>query len=434
MTQPGPSPASAAAAACAVVPGGRSPLTRRADSDVLRAAVRPGGASAVYAADLARVARQLRDFRAALPGVTPYYAVKCNPDPVLLRFMARLGMNFDCASGHEIALVAAALGGGPVASRAVFANPFKAPADLAEARRQDIRLMTFDSTDELEKLARQFSGAQLLLRIVVEDSHATCPLSSKFGAQLGEVDGILECVRRLRLNLVGVAFHVGSGCTSVESYAQALKDAHWTFGRARALGLPELSVLDIGGGFPGYDGEAPITFRDIADVVRLGIARLFSKSVSVIAEPGRYFATAAYSLAVEVVLAAEEKEAHKYYLADGVFGSFRDAWLLNIHYPCEVLYCGSRDAKTPELSNLYGPTREAVDVVARNVVLPRLRPGDWLRFPNMGAYTMSLNTKRSGVDPYRTIYYFRIEDADSEFGEYVGTETGAFGTEIAVGV
>lgn len=32
----------------------------------------------------------------------PYYAVKCNSDVVVLRTLAALGVNFDCASREEI--------------------------------------------------------------------------------------------------------------------------------------------------------------------------------------------------------------------------------------------------------------------------------------------------------------------------------------------
>ena len=38
------------------------------------------------------------DWIAALPSVQPFYAVKCNEDPALLKTLAALGSGFDCAS------------------------------------------------------------------------------------------------------------------------------------------------------------------------------------------------------------------------------------------------------------------------------------------------------------------------------------------------
>lgn len=48
--------------------------------------------------NLRNVATQLKQWHAELPMVEPFYAVKCNPDPVILRLLASLGCNFDCAT------------------------------------------------------------------------------------------------------------------------------------------------------------------------------------------------------------------------------------------------------------------------------------------------------------------------------------------------
>jgi ornithine decarboxylase len=42
--------------------------------------------------------------------VEPFYAVKCNPDPVIVRLIATLGCGFDCASMSEIDFVLNGLG------------------------------------------------------------------------------------------------------------------------------------------------------------------------------------------------------------------------------------------------------------------------------------------------------------------------------------
>lgn len=41
-------------------------------------------------------------WRAAMPRVVPYYAVKCYPEPAILRLLAGLGAGFDCASKGEV--------------------------------------------------------------------------------------------------------------------------------------------------------------------------------------------------------------------------------------------------------------------------------------------------------------------------------------------
>ena len=42
--------------------------------------------------------------------VEPFYAMKCNPDPVIVRLLATLGCGFDCATMGEINLVLNDLG------------------------------------------------------------------------------------------------------------------------------------------------------------------------------------------------------------------------------------------------------------------------------------------------------------------------------------
>ena len=62
-----------------------------------------------------------------LPRVDPFYAMKCNTDPVLMQTLFAHGAGFDCASRREIEL---ALELGCPVNRIIFANPAKLPSDL----------------------------------------------------------------------------------------------------------------------------------------------------------------------------------------------------------------------------------------------------------------------------------------------------------------
>ncbi|KAI0560410.1 Ornithine decarboxylase [Gracilaria domingensis] len=369
--------------------------------------------SAIYAADLSVVLRQVNLFRTLLPDITPYYAVKCNPDPVLVNFLARIGLSFDCASRQEIDLVKDALraphGGQTLDQRMIFANPYKLVEDIKYVRSLGASLMTFDSVDELVKIHATYPHARLLLRIAVDDSHSLCPLSSKFGANLGkEISSILQAVSNYSLNLVGVAFHVGSACGQVQSYIQALHDARAVFDVAAEEGI-QLSVLDIGGGFPGYDGDTNVTFRQIADAIRPLIRSLFPPHVRVIAEPGRFYASSAYNLAVKVVLTLDG-ERKRCYIADGIFGSFRDAFILNSSFEAKLLSTKSAVARQLCSYDLYGPSLDSADVIAKDVKLPMLEAGDWLHFENMGAYTLSLAAHRHQQLRYHIVYCFSNDE------------------------
>lgn len=66
-----------------------------------------------------------------MPRVTPFYAVKCNPEPGLLRLLMALGTGFDCASKGELDMMLK-LGVHP--SRIIFAHPTKRPCDIRYAK------------------------------------------------------------------------------------------------------------------------------------------------------------------------------------------------------------------------------------------------------------------------------------------------------------
>ncbi|KAK5016459.1 Ornithine decarboxylase, partial [Cryomyces antarcticus] len=61
-----------------------------------------GDEDAFFVADMGEVYRQHMRWKKNLQRVKPHYAVKCNPDPQVLRLLAGLGTGFDCASKAEI--------------------------------------------------------------------------------------------------------------------------------------------------------------------------------------------------------------------------------------------------------------------------------------------------------------------------------------------
>jgi len=181
---------------------------------------------AFYIVDLSMVIKQYKQWVSLLPRVKPYYAIKCNSNPAIVRTLGSLGVNFDCASKAEIQQI---LGSGYSASRIIYANPTKMKGHINYAKSVGVDLMTFDNSHELHKIAESFPAAKLVLRIITDDSHSICKFSTKFGAPLSVTKNLLTEAKQLGLNVVGVSFHVGSGCMSTESFAAAIKSAHHVF-------------------------------------------------------------------------------------------------------------------------------------------------------------------------------------------------------------
>lgn len=94
-----------------------------------------------------------------------------------------------------------------------------------------------------------------MVRIRCEAAKAQCPLGMKFGVELNEATALLALARALELDVVGVSFHVGSGCSDPPVFSRAIAAARSLFDTAKTMGF-DLSLLDIGGGFPGNTGTS----------------------------------------------------------------------------------------------------------------------------------------------------------------------------------
>ncbi|OMH81178.1 Antizyme inhibitor 2 [Zancudomyces culisetae] len=382
-----------------------------------------------FAMDVAEVYKQYDQWIKLLPKIKPFYAVKCNPDPVVLRILAELGTGFDCASRNEMDMV---LSIGVSPDRIIYAHPCKPSSHLSYATRQGVRLMTFDNADELRKIRRLAPDAQAVLRVSTDDSSALCQLSLKFGARMESTQTLLETAKELGVNVVGVSFHVGSGCTDPNAYSDAVRRARVVFDQARELGM-DLWLLDVGGGFSGSKQRDGMPFPQVAAGLSVAVDEYFSEfpSVQVIAEPGRYFAASAFTLAVnvtskrQIVKEVEESQNqvvnsqknYMYYINDGVYGSFNCIMFDHQKVYPEVLVCNTAFVYTAQglratetlpkyLSSIWGPTCDSIDCVVENVELPELFVGDWLVFNNLGAYSVCAASKFNGFETSR-VYYFR---------------------------
>ena len=170
---------------------------------------------AFYIIDLGELTNSFSNWMRCLPDVHPYYAIKCNPNPVILEALAALGANFDCASENEIKTIIEIT---KDPTRIVFANPCKMSSQIRYARANDVDMMTFDCEEELYKIKLYHPYAKLILRLAVDDSNSICKFNKKFGCKLEQVEELLTIAKTLKLAVVGFSFHVGSGCKSVNNF------------------------------------------------------------------------------------------------------------------------------------------------------------------------------------------------------------------------
>ncbi|KAG2447384.1 hypothetical protein HYH02_007712 [Chlamydomonas schloesseri] len=394
----------------------------------------------IYVVDLAAPFRLFKAWRAAMPRVLPYYAVKCYPEPAILKLLMALGAGFDCASKGELDMM---LRLGVPPGRIIFAHPCKRGADFRYAREHGIGLTTFDTSSELHKIAEMDPEFKCVLRIRADDPGARVPLGLKYGAEVEEAGGLLREAAALGLEVVGVSFHVGSAAKNLATFTNAIANARKVFDDAESLGF-KMELLDIGGGFTGhFDKCGNVMFGEIANTINAALATYFPPGgeglgdVRVIAEPGRYFAETSSSLMTVVIGQRDRPQrdgsVHKdYWLTDGLYGSFNcivyDGQNPEWRIVRSPILPEPADTKTTFVSTLWGPTCDSADVVYKDVSLPELRNGDWLLWPNAGAYTVAGACDFNGIEftTPKKVYVWSDSAVDVE-GAEKAEEAGAEG-------
>lgn len=339
---------------------------------------------------------QYKKFKRLLPRVTPFYAIKANSHPDIVKTFKELGTGFDVASKYEMEM-ALKLGANP--KKIIFANPVKPPATMKYAMEKKVDLTVFDSEYELYKIAEHAPGARVLVRIKVPNVGSVVELSIKFGAEPTDAIPLLIKAHKLGLKPAGISFHVGSQCTHVENYIEAFETASIILQDAKLKQIP-LSIIDIGGGMPiQHFRDDEDLFTKFAPTINKELDRMFDRSIELIAEPGRAFPGPACTLVSKVMGKSIRENKHWYYIDDGIYGT-----LSGILYDfCKYEYNVFKKGPT-HISALAGPTCDSHDIIARSVELPELDIDDLVYVKNIGAYSTASTTYFNGIPPAKVVF------------------------------
>ncbi|MBN1999293.1 type III PLP-dependent enzyme [candidate division KSB1 bacterium] len=357
----------------------------------------------IYVASRSQIIENYRRLDDSLPALTLFYAVKANPHPGILKALVGIGAGFDVASRGEIEAVLAA--GADAREDLIFADTVKDPKHIQQATAVGLDDFTFDNFSEITQIARFAPGANVHVRIRVSNKGSVAKLSEKFGAEPSYAVPLLKAARDQGLFPRGVSFHVGSQCLQVERYIEALDLVRNIFDKAAAEGI-NLSMVDIGGGFPVQYENEKIDIKAMGRTISNHYMSLFDENVMLVAEPGRAVVGDAVSLVTKVISESVRDGRNWLYFDDGTYGSFLDVLLYRMKYPMKGLTDGP---PTPYV--LAGPTCDCIDVFSRDakgeictVDLPEMHLDDLLVAGSMGAYTYAESTRFNGFEPPKFVY------------------------------
>ena len=335
----------------------------------------------------ATAARFVADF----PGDV-LYAVKCNPEPTVLRALWRGGVrHFDCASPGEIRVVRQLF---PEA-QIHYMHPIKQAAFIRQAYFEfGVRDFSLDSAEEIDKIVAATDGAAdlgLYIRLAMPKGQAAYDLSGKFGAAPEAAALLLRKARAVSARL-GICFHVGSQCLDPSAYGRALDLAGSVIAEAGVA----IDGIDVGGGFPvSYPDETPPELDLYFQAIREGFARLGLPHAKLWCEPGRAMVAAGASVVVQV----EARRGDVLYINDGVYGSLADAGTAKWRFPARAIRPEGKTEGELKGFSFYGPTCDSADFMAGPFLLPDdIGPGDWIELGQLGAYGACLRTGFNGFE------------------------------------
>lgn len=358
-----------------------------------------------YVYDLAALRDHACAVRDALPErVELYYAAKANPEPEILAALGPYVDGYEVSSGGELAHVAQAVPGRPLA----FGGPGKTPEEVTAALAAGTERFHVESEYELRmlaELARRVAPERrvaVLPRVnlpVADGSLAGSSLAmggrpTPFGMDPGRVGPVFSALTDgtyPQLELRGVHAHLASGLEAPAQVAVAESVVAWATG----LGV-RLEEVNVGGGMH-VDYADPERRFDWAAYGE-GLARLTERhpELTLRIEPGRALTAYCGWYATEV-LDVKHSHGEEFAVVRGGTHHLRTPATKGHDQPCSVLpvdtwpHPWARPVAESEQVTLAGQLCTPKDLLARRVPAPGLRAGDRVAFALAGAYAWNIS-------------------------------------------
>lgn len=365
----------------------------KSNLDIMKSIIEVNGQEeAFYVLDIEDVLRKHKRWLEKMPRVVPHFAIKCNPDPTVVRLIAALNGSYDCASKQEIQLV---MENGVSPDRIIFANPIKGIPHIRYAKKVGVDRMTVDTPDEVLKLKNLYPEAKLVVRVAIDGFECGITFSRKFGCEpTMETVKLMSFIKETGMCLYGFSFHLGSPCWDASAFGRGVDTCNELIKLAESMGFNDCKLIDIGGGISGIRDDA---VEQVAASVNAALENV-DPSIEIIGEPGRYYVESAFTLGacVQGKKLFEEGGTVKrfYYINDGTYGAFIEE-LLEIRQQLPTsLYELPSDEK--HLSVIWGQTCDPYDCVIKGSEIPDYSIGDWMVWHAMGAYSLSNATVFNG--------------------------------------
>ena len=364
------------------------------------------GQTPFYAYDRSALKQRVAKLRAALPAaVKLHYAMKANPMPAVVGFMAGLVDGIDVASAGEMGV---ALDAGACPAEISFAGPGKRDIELQQAVAAGV-LVNVESARELPVLAAASQAlgmpARVALRVNPDFELKGSGMKmgggpKQFGVDVERVPEVLAQVAQLGLSFEGFHLFAGSQNLRAASICEAQQKSFELALRLAQTTSTPVRFLNLGGGFgiPYFPGEQALDLAPIG----ANLAELCERAKSelpqagIVIELGRYLVGEA-GVYVTRVVDRKVSRGQVYLVTDGglnhhLAASGNFGQVIRKNYPVTI---GNRmGAEQREVASVVGPLCTPLDLLADRMELARAEIGDLVVVFQSGAYGASASPQR----------------------------------------
>ncbi len=322
------------------------------------------------------------------------YAVKANSNGAILRIFANHKLGGDVVSVGELYR---AIKAGIASKNIVFSGVGKTIDEMDYAIRQEIRMLTVESSEEYEQLkslCHQIKKeARFSLRLnpdVDPKTHeyiSTGLKKNKFGMEQEDVVKIyLDAKDDPYLKPVGLSIHIGSQITTLKPFEDALNIAVKLYVQMKQEGVG-LLYLDCGGGLGiRYTNETVPSLQNYANVL---LQAQKQTDCFLLVEPGRALVGEAGVLLTKVILNKKTK-AKNFVVVDG---AMNDLIRPSLYKAKHSIWAIEKEKKDECVVDVVGPICETGDFLGQDVLLPKVKSNDLIAIGQAGAYGASMSSQ-----------------------------------------
>lgn len=331
--------------------------------------------------------------------LTPYFALKANYNPAILKLIFKHGLGADVVSGGEMYFAEKA---GIDAQKIVFAGVGKTDQEISTAIRKQIHSLNVESEAELGRIEEISSELQTMVNIAIRVNPDIDPKthpyistglhSNKFGVTREKA---IELYKRAAqhpfINPTGVHVHIGSQIEQTDPFTDTANYLLRLIDELRSIKI-DIRFVDLGGGIGiNYqnqldDARSPRTYID--RILPKMLEPFAGTGLQLMVELGRSIIGSAGFL-VTRVLYTKETPLKKFVIVDAAMNNLIRPSLYQAHH--QILKSRLNDEKTEKV-DVVGPVCETSDFLARDRELPAVKTGDFMIISGAGAYGQALSS------------------------------------------